>query len=143
MASSTKLHSFCSLAMAALFLYSASVQLNDPDWYFWLPLYSGACIVNLLNCIISSKPIKNLAEATLFLGNFLFIKVVVEDFRSGISGFWSLNLSERVTREKIGSGLVIISMALQLLRSNSPQVSVIKHRIKFPRYIDYGSESFE
>ncbi|EXB22551.1 hypothetical protein L484_002905 [Morus notabilis] len=70
---------------------------------------------------------QNLAEVTLFLGNFLFIKVVVEDFRNGISGFWSLNLIERVTREKIGSGLVIISMALQLLISNSPQISVVKH----------------
>ncbi|GMN29733.1 hypothetical protein TIFTF001_002545 [Ficus carica] len=141
MDSPTKIYSFCSLAMAALFLYSASVQLNDPDWYFWLPLYSGACVVNLLNWAISSKTIKNLAEFTLCLGMFLFIKVVLEDSRNGISGFWSLDLSERVIREKIGSGLVMISLVLHLLTSHeSPQVSMNKHRNKFPRYVDYGEK---
>ncbi|XP_062102318.1 uncharacterized protein LOC133812563 [Humulus lupulus] len=139
MATPTKLYSFCSLAMAALFAYSASVQLDDHDWYFWLPLYSGACIVNLLNWVISSKPINHLGEAVLCLGIFLFIKVVMEDIRDGISGFWSMDLSERVIREKIGSGLVIISMILQLIASTqSPQVSTKPQRNLSPRYVEYG-----
>ncbi|KAM6564519.1 hypothetical protein CsatB_024517 [Cannabis sativa] len=142
MSTPTKLKSFCSLAMAALFAYSASVQLNDHDWYFWLPLYSGASIVNLVSWVISSKPINHLGEAVLCLGIFLFIKVVMEDIGDGISGFWSMDLSERVIREKIGSGLVVISMILQLIASSSstqsPQVSMKRHRNSYPRYVEYG-----
>ncbi|KAK8478863.1 hypothetical protein V6N12_041537 [Hibiscus sabdariffa] len=67
--------------MAIMFGFSSSVQLNDPDWYFWFPLYACACIVNLLNWRISPKgSIKHIAEVVLCLGVFLFIKVVVEDF---------------------------------------------------------------
>ncbi|POO02615.1 TMEM220 protein [Trema orientale] len=138
MARPTKLYSFSSLAMAALFAYSASVQLDDHDWYFWLPLYSGACIVSLLNWVISSKPIKHLGEAALWLGILLFIKVVIEDIRNGISGLRSMDLSERVVREKIGSGLVVISMILQLIASQSREFSTKGQRSKFPRYVEYG-----
>ncbi|KAL5557206.1 hypothetical protein UlMin_039442 [Ulmus minor] len=133
MAKPTKLYILCSLTMAVLFAYSASVQLNDHDWYFWFPLYAGACIVNLLNWVISSKAIKYVAEASLWLGIFLFIKVVAEDIMIGISGFWSLDLSERVVREKIGSGLVVISMILQLASSPSSKVSKQKQR-----HVGYG-----
>ncbi|XP_050363148.1 uncharacterized protein LOC126782038 [Argentina anserina] len=132
MATASKLFTFCSLLMAALFAYSASVQLNDPDWYFWFPLYAVACVVNLVNWAISSKRIKQFAEAALWLGMFLFIKVVAEN---GTSGFWSVDLSERVIREKIGSGLVIISMVLQLMASLSPPEAPTQ---KMPRYVEYG-----
>ncbi|KAK8716713.1 hypothetical protein V6N13_044017 [Hibiscus sabdariffa] len=58
-----------------MFGFSSSVQLNDPDWYFWFPLYACACIVNLLNWRISPKgSIKHIAEVVLCLGVFLFIK---------------------------------------------------------------------
>ncbi|KAK9012184.1 hypothetical protein V6N11_040253 [Hibiscus sabdariffa] len=81
MATPRKLFSCCSLLMAIMFGFSSSVQLNDPDWYFWFPLYACACIVNLLNWRISPKgSIKHIAEVVLCLGVFLFIKVVVEDF---------------------------------------------------------------
>ncbi|XP_070670576.1 uncharacterized protein [Malus domestica] len=78
MAAITKLYTLCSLLMASLFAYSASVQLNDPDWYFWFPLYFGACFVNLVIWAVSSKAIKQVAEAALWLGIFLFIKVTAE-----------------------------------------------------------------
>lgn len=170
MAEPTKLYILCCLLMAALFAYSASVQLNDPgtlifvtflllhcwqqsklifsafflffflsDWYFWFPLYAIACVVNLVNWAISSKKIKQVAEAALWLGMFLFIKVVAEDYVSGVSGFWSLDLRERVIREKIGSGLVIISMVLQLMASLSSPESPSQNRPNlFPRYVEYG-----
>ncbi|KAF3438850.1 hypothetical protein FNV43_RR17125 [Rhamnella rubrinervis] len=139
MAAPTNLYSLCSLLMATLFAYSASVQLNDPDWYFWFPLYSGACIVNLLNWIVSTRTISHVASAALWLGIYLFIKVVVEDFMDATSGFWSLDLSERVIREKAGSGLVVISMVLQLIVSSSPRVSTPGfNNIKLPRYVEHG-----
>ena len=90
--------------------------------------------MNLVNWAISSKRTKQFAEAALWLGMFLFIKVVAEH---GISGFWSLDLSERVIREKIGSGLVIISMVLHLMASvRSPDAPTQKR----PRYIEYGND---
>ncbi|KAA8547296.1 hypothetical protein F0562_003840 [Nyssa sinensis] len=37
--------------MASLFAFSASVQFNDSDWYFWFPLYATASVVNLVNWV--------------------------------------------------------------------------------------------
>ncbi|KAJ4824230.1 hypothetical protein Tsubulata_022755 [Turnera subulata] len=62
----------------------------------------------------SKRIMRQIAKMTVLLGTFLFVKVVVEDFRSGKAGFWSLDLSERVMREKTGSGLVVVSMLLHL-----------------------------
>lgn len=110
------------------------------DWYFWFPLYAIACVVNLVNWAISSKRINQVAEAVLWLGMFLFIKVVAEDYVSGgVSGFWSLDLRKRVIREKLGSGLVIISMVLQLMASlSSPEAPSQNRPNSFPRYVEYG-----
>lgn len=54
------------------------------------------------------------------MGILLFVKLVLEDFEYGISGFWSLDLGERVVREKIGSLLVVVSMILQTEESSVP-----------------------
>ncbi|PIA55594.1 hypothetical protein AQUCO_00700121v1 [Aquilegia coerulea] len=121
MEESTKLFKSCSLLMAFLFAYSASVQFNDPvrvlhdysDWYLWFPLYASACVVNLLLHNIF-KTCKTIAKVAFWLGVFLFVKVVIEDYVNELAGFWSLDLEERVVREKIGSGLVVISMLLHL-----------------------------
>ncbi|KAK7359935.1 hypothetical protein VNO77_01904 [Canavalia gladiata] len=114
MATSRKLFNLCSFLMATLFAYSASVQLNDPNWYFWFPLYSCACLINLTNGIVSRKLNRPIATITLWVGLLLYIKVVLEDFVYEIAGFWSLDLSQRVVREKIGSMLVVISIILQI-----------------------------
>ncbi|KAL3715074.1 hypothetical protein ACJRO7_006897 [Eucalyptus globulus] len=115
MAPPTKLSGICSLLMGLLFAYSASVQLDDPDWYFWLPLYSFACLVNLASPVFfASKLVPSIGKLALWLGLFLFMKVVVEDYRHEIAGFWSLDMRERVVREKFGSGLVVFSMFLHL-----------------------------
>ncbi|KAG6766874.1 hypothetical protein POTOM_028050 [Populus tomentosa] len=134
--------SLCSLLMAALFGYSASVQLNDPDWYFWLPLYACACAVNLVNWAISNTTIRQIAKVTLWFAALLFVKVVIEDYVNGTAGFWSLDLSERVVREKTGSGLVLISMILHLEASSEPQHSKMpRKRREFPRSVEYGMAS--
>ncbi|XP_021658799.2 uncharacterized protein LOC110648765 isoform X2 [Hevea brasiliensis] len=101
MANFTFLFSFCSLLMAAIFAYSACVQLNDPDWYFWFPLYACACVVNMLNWAISSKTfIRKIAEVTVWLGIFLFLKVVVEDFLQASSHLkYSKSRNQRKKKE--------------------------------------------
>ncbi|XP_015949811.1 uncharacterized protein LOC107474663 isoform X1 [Arachis duranensis] len=129
----TSLFSLCSLLMAILFAYSASVQLNDPDWYFWFPLYSCACIVNLTNGVVSTKLRRKIGIITLCSGILLYLKVVLEDVVYGIAGFWSLDLSERVVREKIGSILVVMSMILQM------EAFKVQTRVKeFSNMVKYG-----
>nr|KJB75217.1 hypothetical protein B456_012G033200 [Gossypium raimondii] len=91
MAKPRNLFTCCSLLMAIMFGFSSSVQLNDPGY------------------------IKHVAKVALCLGVLLFIKVVVEGYVRKIAGLWSLDLAERVVREKTGSLLVIISMVLHLV----------------------------
>ncbi|XP_057768468.1 uncharacterized protein LOC130988602 [Salvia miltiorrhiza] len=106
------LNGFCCLLMASLFGLSVCFQFNDPDWYFWIPLYASACLVNVLKWSEpNSSRIRKLAKFGLCLGIFLFIKVGAEDL---IHGFWRLDMRERVVREKFGSGLVVSSMFLVL-----------------------------
>ncbi|KAL3378525.1 hypothetical protein AABB24_004445 [Solanum stoloniferum] len=112
-----------SLLMAFLFALSASFQFNDPDWYFWFPLYALACLVNMVNGFTK------IAKITLLMGTILFLKVVIEDiwFHQGISGIWSFDMRERVVREKIGSGLVILSMSLLLQKENPNNTTLPNH----------------
>ncbi|GLU13668.1 hypothetical protein SLE2022_302880 [Rubroshorea leprosula] len=82
--------------------------------------------------------IQHLAKGTLWLGIFLFIKVVVEDHLSGIAGFLSLDLTERVVREKIGSGLVITSMILHLIATSEPLDPKQRKENRVSKYVGYG-----
>ncbi|KAK3223726.1 hypothetical protein Dsin_010751 [Dipteronia sinensis] len=134
-----KLFNICSLLMSSMFAYSASVQLNDHDWYFWFPLYACACGVNLVHWKTSSKNITGYAaKEALLLGISMFVKVVIEDFVSGTAGFCSLNLMERVVREKIGSGLVVISMILHLKASLVQRDPKQRKNKKLARLVDFG-----
>ncbi|KAF8047871.1 hypothetical protein N665_2794s0002 [Sinapis alba] len=116
-----KIYRASSLLMAFLFAYSASVQLNDSDWYLWFPLYALASAVNLINSrrICKSRRIRQMTRTALSLGLFLLVKVITEDVITEKVGIMSLDLTHRVVREKIGSGLVIASMVLQLQASCS------------------------
>ncbi|KAI3462799.1 hypothetical protein Pfo_019462 [Paulownia fortunei] len=109
----------CYLLMASLFALSACFQFNDSDWYFWIPLYATACIVNLVNWAKANSRIRKMAKFGFWLGVFLFIKVSIEDYLHGTAGFWSLDMRERIVREKFGSGLVISSMFLLLENSSN------------------------
>lgn len=109
------------------------------DWYFWFPLYACACVVNMVNWAISSTTtIIHVAWVSLLLGLFLFIKVVIEDFVNEIAGFWSLNLSERAVREKIGIGIVVISLILQLEASLVPEDPMRRKKRDSTKFFDYG-----
>ncbi|XP_049383402.1 uncharacterized protein LOC125847763 [Solanum stenotomum] len=123
-----------SLLMAFLFALSASFQFNDPDWYFWFPLYALACLVNMVNGFTK------IAKITLLMGTILFLKVVIEDiwFHQGISGIWSFDMRERVVREKIGSGLVILSMSLLLQKENPNNTTLFELGQSILVAIGYG-----
>lgn len=72
---------------------------------------------------------------------FLFIKVAVEDFVYGIAGFWSLDLKEKVVREKFGSGFVVNSMYLQLQAASVQKDYVKRKEKKVPRYVECGEKN--
>lgn len=74
----------------------------------------------------------------LWVGILLYIKVVLEDFVYGIAGFWSLDLSERVVREKIGSILVVISTILQMEASNVQNHPENKMERNISNLVKYG-----
>ncbi|RRT78877.1 hypothetical protein BHE74_00020387 [Ensete ventricosum] len=57
----------------------------------------------------------------LCAGILLLAKVIVEGYVKGVAGLWSLNMRERVVREKLGSGLVVVSMLLQLKASRASE----------------------
>lgn len=67
-----------------------------------------------------------IVKITLLMGTILFLKVVIEDvwFHQGI---WSFDMRERVVREKIGSGLVILSMSLLLQKENPNNTTLSNH----------------
>jgi hypothetical protein len=61
------------------------------------------------------KTLNLVAKLTLVGGNLLFVKVVIEaQLLSGLLAIWSMDMRERVVREKVGSGLVVLSMFLHL-----------------------------
>ncbi|KAL3525758.1 hypothetical protein ACH5RR_014130 [Cinchona calisaya] len=138
---SESLFSLSSLLMASLFAISASFQFNDPDWFFWFPLYICGCIVNLVNGL-SKFPmmrLRTLAKFSLWLGVFLFIKVAVEGALKGmVAGFWSLDMRERIVREKLGSGLVIGSMFLHLQKKPSSRHQPNGQETEVAKLTKYG-----
>lgn len=64
------------------------------------------------------------------VGLFLFFKVVMEGYGDNTAGFWSLDMRERVVREKLGSFLVVTSMFLHQKAAAS---------IPDQRFVDYGT----
>lgn len=62
-----------------------------------------------------------MAKFAFWFGLLLFVKVVMEELGNGIAGFWSIDMRERVVREKLGSWLVVISMFLFLESSSHPE----------------------
>ncbi|KAM0949969.1 hypothetical protein DsansV1_C05g0058451 [Dioscorea sansibarensis] len=117
--SQSLLFSSCSAMMGLLFAYSASVQLNDPDWYFWIPLYAIASIVNLLQ-----RKFNQVTRFVLWSGLLLFIRVMIEGHVYGLANLWSMDMRKRVVREKVGSGLVVASMTLHLKASQISKLFV-------------------
>ncbi|XP_031480822.1 uncharacterized protein LOC116250951 [Nymphaea colorata] len=131
--------SICSLLMATLFAYSASVQLNDPDWYLWFPLYAFAFGIHLLQSIRIFGRSKWVAGITFCMALFLFLKVVYEAYAYGGFGeVASLDMEKRVVREKLGSGLVLISMFFQYKASDVADSPVRVRREQIWKTIEYG-----
>lgn len=98
--------------------------------------------MNLLKWDVFLEAMNQVGKATMGLGICMWMKVVAEDYMNGIAGFLSLDLSERVVREKTGSGLVVCSMILHLIAASSSSSLKIhrtsKSKREFPRYLTYG-----
>ncbi|WOL20685.1 hypothetical protein Cni_G29490 [Canna indica] len=110
------------------------------NWYFWFPIYGLACGVNLLLIGFTSKGFSNqLALVVLWGGTALLVKVMVEDYVQGIAGLLSLDMHERVVREKLGSGLVIMSMLLHLKASHASEEAKKGEREVVSRLAESGS----
>ncbi|XP_008813259.2 uncharacterized protein LOC103723944 [Phoenix dactylifera] len=129
---------WCSIPMGLLFAYSASIQLNDPDWYFWVPLYALASGVNLLQARSTARILNRVALLDLRLGVVLLLKVVVEAHLYGLAGFWSLDMRERAVREKIGCGLVVISMFLHIKASRASKETRKGKKERAARFAESG-----
>ncbi|CAM6097731.1 unnamed protein product [Calypogeia fissa] len=110
--------SVCSLLLSVLFAYSASVQLNDHDWYIWLPFYTLACLVCLAHAFQFSAASRLSAFVGLVGGSLLFIKVVLEGcFRDEVFSWTdlvSLDMEQTLVREKLGSLIVCLALWLEL-----------------------------
>lgn len=96
--------------------------------------------MNLLNPTYSNKEtVRKIAVMALWLGLFLFIKVVWEDHRHKIAGFCSWDLRERVVREKFGSGLVFCSMFLHLKAASDPLEGNTRKKDQFEPLVEFGT----
>ena len=81
------------------------------DWYFWLPLYASASIVSFMHTLAPKKyPLWTIL--TLLFGILLFFKVIIEAIE--MDALFSMDMQQRIVREKWGSFLVAYAMALQL-----------------------------
>ena len=89
------------------------------DWYFWIPLYAIASIVNLLQ-----RKFNQVTRFVLWSGLLLFIRVMIEGHVYGLANLWSMDMRKRVVREKVGSGLVVASMTLHLKASQISKLFV-------------------
>jgi len=125
---SSRRFSICCAFMGILFAFSASVQLNDQDWYLWLPLYSLASAVNMMAVVNMNRArwSRDIVDITFWLGLTLFVKVVLEACLWETNAlkwreFLSLDMERKLVREKLGSGQVIISMWLHSKASLSSQ----------------------
>ena len=84
-------------------------------WLAWILLYTSAAYVNLTSCI-KRLPLKwaaGISKLTGFHAQFLLSQVMLDDNFHGKAGLWSLDMREKLVREKLGCILVIISMILQ------------------------------
>ncbi|KAL2642225.1 hypothetical protein R1flu_009812 [Riccia fluitans] len=107
--------SVSSFILAIVCAYSASVQLNDIDWYFWLPLYSLACFVCLANAMARFNAVSRiLSHVGIICGSVLLVKVVLQGcYQDRIfrwKNFMSVDMNQKLVREKFGSLLVCVSM---------------------------------
>ncbi|CAN6447980.1 unnamed protein product [Victoria cruziana] len=157
--------SSCSLLMATLFAYSASVQLDDPGsflssmnarrfgsfclllfsclwfsyWYLWFSLYAFAFAIHILQSIRIFGRSKWIAAINFCLALLLFLKVVYEAYASGgFNEVASLDMEKRVVREKLGAGLVLISMFFQYKASDIADSPVRMRREQIWKTVEYG-----
>lgn len=106
---------FC-LSMAVAFLYATVVQYNDPDPYYWMPIYILPAIISLLiyygRGTNSLKPIL-LFLALIYLGGAYFMWPAHWEGVALQHGMKTINIEEG--RESLGLGVVGFTMVIYFL----------------------------
>lgn len=93
-----------SLLMAALFLWAAYVQLNDPDTFTWVVIYAVAAIGSVLFFVGKLPYWASLLLAIAYLvGAFMFWPESYEGVRFGEREMANMNIERG--RESLGLGI--------------------------------------
>jgi len=111
---SASLSKIASAIMMLFFCYGACVQLNDPDWLFWFPLWSCAALASFLY----AEDNYNLKKTSFHLALAVMVhaaallgwRVLCSFLRPGhcqgsLGSTFSVN--SEVGRENIGSSIII------------------------------------
>jgi len=119
-----------NLAMATFFLLAASVQLNDDDWWLWVPIYGVPCILTTA-IVLNPKVVDNhlwrlfCACTIVFdLIHLLYLFWVVSDILS--YGFVRNPLEFEEGRECAGLAIVVIwTIICRMTATNL--ASIVRH----------------
>lgn len=94
------------------------LSLFSTDWFVWMPLYTSAGSLCCYHSLSVNRLSRGAAYVLLEGGVALFVKVVSQGCMQGSTFNWqefvSLDMQKIEVKEKLGSVLVWLSMALQL-----------------------------
>eukprot|EP00850_Spirogloea_muscicola_P020406 SM000214S06800 [mRNA] locus=s214:123383:124214:- [translate_table: standard] len=117
--------SAANVAMALLFAYASYTQLNDSDWYIWLPLYAGAALMSVLEAAGLEDLGRQVALANLAICSLLPASSAAEAaialhkagaaWPTAILGSLGLSVDTEHGREHMGLLVIGVWMSAQLL----------------------------
>lgn len=108
--------------MAALFLWAAYVQLNDPDPGTWVPIYGAAAAGSLLFAFGKLKPWVALLLAIAFaVGAFLYWPESFEGVNFGEKGMANMNIERG--RESLGLAITALVFFFYSWRASGRRIS--------------------
>lgn len=119
---------FLNIGFAALFLFGAFVQLNDPDPFAWVAIYVAAAVVCVL-AIRSPKlhyPAIIVAAAAILWAGFLAPHVFGSTRFGDMFGAWSMSdINVEYSREMYGLLVIALWMVILGIRAFRLRVSAI------------------
>lgn len=105
---------FC-LAMTLAFLYATAVQYNDPDPYYWMPIYILPAVLSLLIYFDRGNSLKPflLVLALVYLGGAYFMWPAHWEGVALQNGMKTINIEEG--RESLGLAVVGFTLVVYFL----------------------------